>query len=201
MSGYRLKYGQWEVLLKDQDLVVGRGKGCDLRLDDPAISRRHAVFRVENGRLIVTDCSSRNGVYLDGVKVRGPKRVPVGAQLRIGKHQIQVVGHTPGSEDESAEEDESVFTLLEDPRAQRRPAEGSGPATPLSPRERQVVSMMAQGFTQKRAAETMGLSVKTVEGYLRRVREKLGIKTRADLVAYAKVAGIVGVTGNEPGKE
>lgn len=192
MSGYRLKYGQWEVLLRDQELVVGRGKGCDLRLDDPAISRRHATFNVENGRLIVRDCSSRNGVYLDGVQVRGPKRVPVGAQLRMGKHQIQVVGDTPGSEIESAEDDENAFTLLEDPRSQKRPADGSGPAAPLSPRERQVVSMVARGFTQKEAAETMGLSVKTVEGYLRRVREKLGVKTRADLVSYAQVAGIVG---------
>lgn len=197
MSAYRLKYGQWELLVRDQELVVGRGRDCDLRLEDPAISRRHATFRVERGALLVHDCSSRNGVYVDGKLVRGATRIPVGAVVRIGKHHVEVVADLDEISSGEHEAEPSAFTLLEDPRARVSSEVDAGPAAELSPRERQVVSMIARGYTQRQAAEAMDVSVKTIEGYLRRVREKLGVRTRADLVAYARVAGIVTAAGDE----
>ena len=45
--------------------VVGRGRGCDVRLDDPSVSRRHAeLVRVAGGRLYVTDCATANGTFV-----------------------------------------------------------------------------------------------------------------------------------------
>jgi DNA-binding NarL/FixJ family response regulator len=55
----------------------------------------------------------------------------------------------------------------------------------LSDRERQVLVGIARGFSNKELAATFGLSVKTVETYKARVAEKLGLRTRADIVRYA----------------
>ena len=45
--------------------VVGRERGCDVRLDDPSVSRRHAEFvRLADGRLYVTDCATTNGTFV-----------------------------------------------------------------------------------------------------------------------------------------
>ena len=45
--------------------VVGRARGCDVRLDDPSVSRRHAeLVRVAGGRLYVTDCATANGTFV-----------------------------------------------------------------------------------------------------------------------------------------
>lgn len=59
----------------------------------------------------------------------------------------------------------------------------------LSERERQVLIGIAQGFSNKELAATLGLSVKTVETYKTRVAEKLGLRTRVDIVRYASRQG------------
>jgi hypothetical protein len=45
---------------------IGRDESCELQLDDPLISRRHAEVRFDHGRWWVVDLQSRNGTRLDG---------------------------------------------------------------------------------------------------------------------------------------
>jgi len=62
---------------------------------------------------------------------------------------------------------------------------------PLSQRERQVVYLVAKGFTNKEIASQLSLSVRTVERYSSSVMNKLGMHNRAELIAYAVRQGIV----------
>ena len=55
----------------------------------------------------------------------------------------------------------------------------------LSAREVEVLMLVAYGHTNKEIAAQLHLSVKTVEGHKTRINEKLGVKTRADIVRYA----------------
>ena len=59
----------------------------------------------------------------------------------------------------------------------------------LSAREREVIVRIAQGFSNKEIAAELGLSVKTVETYKARGSEKLGLRTRADIVRYGASQG------------
>ena len=59
----------------------------------------------------------------------------------------------------------------------------------LSDREREVMLRIARGFSNKEIAVALGLSVKTVETYKARVAEKLGLKTRVEIVRYAAQQG------------
>lgn len=70
----------------------------------------------------------------------------------------------------------------------------SGSAQPdkdgeLSPREADVLRYTAQGFSNKEIAGRLDVSVKTVETYKARAAEKLGIRTRADIVRYGASKG------------
>jgi len=56
----------------------------------------------------------------------------------------------------------------------------------LSPREQEVLQGITRGYTNREMAERMGISVKTVEGYRARLRNKLGVDTRAELVELAR---------------
>jgi two-component system response regulator NreC len=67
-----------------------------------------------------------------------------------------------------------------------------GSASLLSPREREVLDLIAQGYTNQQIADRLGLSVKTVETYRSRLVEKLGLHSRADLVRYAVDSGLFG---------
>ena len=59
----------------------------------------------------------------------------------------------------------------------------------LTDREGEVLRLTALGFTNKEAARRIDLGVKSVETYRARGLEKLGLKTRADLVRYASAQG------------
>ncbi len=61
----------------------------------------------------------------------------------------------------------------------------------LSPRERQVLQLIAEGKTSADAAKLLYLSVKTVETYRSRLMQKLGLKDMASLVKFAIQHGII----------
>lgn len=65
------------------------------------------------------------------------------------------------------------------------------PPQALSRREREVLRRIAQGFTNLQVAEELSLSVKSVETYRARVLDKLGLRTRAELVRFAVGAGLL----------
>jgi DNA-binding NtrC family response regulator len=62
---------------------------CTLRLSDPAVSRRHAGFRLEDGGLVVTDLGSTNGTSVNGVRVREAV-LQGGEAVRIGSTVLSV---------------------------------------------------------------------------------------------------------------
>jgi two-component system, NarL family, response regulator NreC len=63
------------------------------------------------------------------------------------------------------------------------------PTTPLSNRETEVIRLLAAGHTNKDIAESLGVSVKTVETYKARVMSKLHLERRVDIVKYAARQG------------
>ena len=65
------------------------------------------------------------------------------------------------------------------------------PADPLSPRERQVLQLIAEGKSTKEVACTLDISVKTAETYRTRIMGKLDIHETASLVRYAVRRGVV----------
>ncbi len=61
----------------------------------------------------------------------------------------------------------------------------------LSQREREVLRLIAQGYTNKQVADKFFLSIKTVESYKARVMEKLDLHSRVELVRYALEQGLL----------
>ena len=61
----------------------------------------------------------------------------------------------------------------------------------LSPREREVLDLLVRGYANHEIAERLRVSVKTVETHRARMTRKLGVRTRADLVEYALLEGIL----------
>jgi len=65
----------------------------------------------------------------------------------------------------------------------------------LSQREKEVLTMVAQGYTNQQIADKLYLSVKTVETYKARVMEKLNLRSRVELVRYALQQGLLSKDG------
>ncbi len=69
---------------------------------------------------------------------------------------------------------------------QSRPAAApSEPDAELSPREQEVLNLLSQGFMYKEISDKLGISFETVRTYIRRIYEKLHVRTRTEAVAKA----------------
>ena len=65
------------------------------------------------------------------------------------------------------------------------------PSDPLTPRERQVLQLVAEGRRTREIADLLGVSVKTAESHRVRIMGKLGIRQTAGLVRYAIRQGLI----------
>jgi len=70
---------------------IGREADCQIRYDDPAISRHHATVSIEQGVLVITDNNSANGVFMDGRRLQAGRvyRLRPGDRVRLGTTQIE----------------------------------------------------------------------------------------------------------------
>jgi two-component system response regulator NreC len=84
-------------------------------------------------------------------------------------------------------------TLLQDflmKKAARRSKDQDSQRHPLSSRERQVLILLAQGYTNRQIAQQIYVSVKTVETHRARIAKKLALRNRAELTRYARESGL-----------
>ena len=69
--------------------TVGRATDCDIRLDDPDVSRRHALLRVNVANVVVADTGSTNGSAVDGVHLSAqPVPLSAGSRVRLGESTL-----------------------------------------------------------------------------------------------------------------
>src|SRR6185295_11214455 len=89
--------GQQSYELRSKAIKLGRAESCDIVLhDDAEVSREHAeVWIDEFGRIAVADRGSKNGTRVDeGEVFRGSRRYAY-RSIRIGEHDIRVLGAPP----------------------------------------------------------------------------------------------------------
>jgi two-component system response regulator NreC len=82
-----------------------------------------------------------------------------------------------------------------------RDSPAAAPPRPLSPREAEVLRLLAQGHTNQEAADHLALSVKTIETHRKRLSDKLGLKSRAQLFRFAVEVGLLEGDAAPPGGE
>lgn len=88
---YRLRYLQHDLELNEGTFAVGRNASCQLSLDDPLVSRRHALFEVGAGGVTVEDLNSRNGVIVNGHRIETKVSISVGDRILIGSQELTLL--------------------------------------------------------------------------------------------------------------
>jgi DNA-binding NarL/FixJ family response regulator len=84
----------------------------------------------------------------------------------------------------------AVTALIRDYLERARSGEGV-PEDPLTPREQEVVKLIAEGHTSDEIADMLVISKKTVERHRANILEKLGMRNRVELTRYAIRRGLV----------
>jgi hypothetical protein len=91
----RLRYRDEELPLAPGDFKIGRARDCDLVIEDPLVSRHHALLRVGAEGVIVHDLGSANGVLLNGAPLAAAARFSPGDKLTLGEQDIYLVADEP----------------------------------------------------------------------------------------------------------
>lgn len=80
-------------------IVLGRGSECDIRIDDPGVSRRHVEVRVyqqgPQSQLVAVDLGSTNGTVIDGARV-AQAPITEGSRIVLGSTVVDVHRRSPG---------------------------------------------------------------------------------------------------------
>jgi pSer/pThr/pTyr-binding forkhead associated (FHA) protein len=71
------------------EVAIGR-EDADLVLDDPEVSRRHAMLRRSGESVVVEDLDSTNGTFVNGERIRTPVTVGPGDQVRVGRTTLEI---------------------------------------------------------------------------------------------------------------
>src|SRR5262245_31437169 len=73
----------------DAQLVIGR-EAADVTIEDPLVSRRHAIIRPAGGDVEIEDLGSLNGTWVNEERLTGTTRLSAGDVVRIGSAELTV---------------------------------------------------------------------------------------------------------------
>jgi predicted component of type VI protein secretion system len=75
--------------VKEGDMTIGRDPSCDIHIDSLAVSPVHARISLQQGKYVITDMDSADGIFVNHQKVNEQELQPDDI-IRIGKHTLKL---------------------------------------------------------------------------------------------------------------
>jgi len=138
---FRLRYLAHDLELPVGEFVIGRSTDCQLSLDDPLVSRRHAVLRIRRDGVSIEDLKSRNGVIVNGTKIDRARELNAGDKISIGSQEM-VLQASDEARPRTATNDDDIY---------RRATQTLGAGSAIEIREAMV--KIGTAFTDPPTAE------------------------------------------------
>jgi DNA-binding winged helix-turn-helix (wHTH) protein len=95
---FRLLWGQREVALSEGENILGRGTDSLVWIDAQSVSRRHARLVIAAGLATLEDLGSKNGTFVNGIRLSAPVALRDGDEVRVGSVPMTLrVQEKPGA--------------------------------------------------------------------------------------------------------
>jgi pSer/pThr/pTyr-binding forkhead associated (FHA) protein len=72
------------IPIQKSPFLIGRNDECQLRATNPYVSHQHCELRADGEKIIIQDCLSTNGTFINNQKIEGEVELHEGDELRIG---------------------------------------------------------------------------------------------------------------------
>ncbi len=108
------------------EMRVGRSADCDVTIEDPRVSRNHALLRVEEPQVMLEDLGSANGTLVNGLKLVGSVELVNGDEVQFDKYKFGVV--ITGAPAAAPDSDATIVAPMGDDATVVSPMESPQPA-------------------------------------------------------------------------
>ncbi len=173
-------------VLDEDRMIIGRSPDCKFVIADRQVSRQHAIITKENDGIFISDVGSKNGTYINGVKVTEKKRIQDGDMVQLAfALQLAFVGTEATLPLSSATASEIGITRLRmDSQARRIYIQGKELMPPLSPSQFRFLEILYRNSDRVISREEIvdavwpdsdgeGVSEQAIDALVRRLRERL----------------------------
>ncbi len=92
---FALSYGGRDIPLSEGDIVLGRSRGCGVRVDEDSVSRSHALLSLHGDEAQVRDLGSSNGLFVNGKRVNKETILKNGDSIGLGSAVLSFVAIAP----------------------------------------------------------------------------------------------------------
>ncbi len=167
--------------IRDAEIMIGRGRHCQIRLPDLYISREHALLVKSSQGLFIRDRGSRNRTIVDGILLHEYIALGPGSRVGIGSYEltfcgtmadaIREIGSIGDESTRSRNDNVSEKTDLTDRVEQ------------LTAAQSRVYHGFVQGLSEKEVAASLGISVHTVHDHSKAIYKSFSVSSRGELLA------------------
>jgi DNA-binding CsgD family transcriptional regulator len=165
------------IRIDEEEGTIGRREDNSYVLADPQVSRVHARVSKRGGSVIVADLGSSGGTHLNGERIEGPFVVNHGDVIRFGTVECRF------EDPATAANNEAPTMVFDVPKIETGPS--------LSPRQQEVLELIAEGMTNSEIGDQLGITERTVKAYAQELYDKLAVRNRAGAVAEGVKHGLL----------
>jgi len=166
------------ALEESRTYSVGRAASCDLVVASLSVSRKHAELTALPGALLVSDCRSRNGTFVEYERIDRALALP-SQRIRFGSAMFLLL--TPIVDCEVGSE---LETDEGGPRAEPRAPHFVGPE--LTPGRQRVYDLLIHGKSEKEIGRELNLSPHTVHRHVVEIYRACGVSSKGEFLVQAR---------------
>jgi hypothetical protein len=170
------------VFMDQPELIIGRDEQCDLVIDDRQVSRHHARIRREGEQYALEDLDSKNGTFVNGQELDGPRYLQDGDEVQIALCCKLTFVDAEATAPVVLDEPETRLQM--DLESRRVWVAGAELAPPLSPAQYRLLELLygepGRVYSRDEVVEAVwpeddraGISEQAIDALARRLRERL----------------------------
>lgn len=158
----------WNYPIDNSETLIGRSTDCNFILQAPSVSRNHCVIRVFGEGVYLKDLGSRNGTYINGVRINDEKELRQNDIIRLGELEFRLR--------ELEDEDEKTQIDIEKKLEMNFISQYG-----LSGREEEVFYLLIKGLKTKDIARRLFISQGTAKNHVLSIYAKTDCHSRIEI--------------------